>query len=428
MKRKLYKELLEWKKLKDTKMPLLLYGARQVGKTYLIKEFGEENYKNVVYVNFEKESGLLPYFNSSLSPDKIIRILENYFGATIVPYETLIIFDEIQTCSKALTSLKYFAEDAPEYDLIAAGSLLGVAINSKDFSFPVGKVIIKTLYPLDFEEFLIACGKGLLIDEIKRCFLENVPIDETLHLEALQLYKNFMLVGGMPLAVKCYIEKNSLTYADIQNIVIDTYTSDMTKYSDKSQSLKTISTYESILPQISKENRKFQYSLIQKGARASIFGDSIDWLIRAGIVIKCDKTIRGDVPPATSVDLSSFKLYLNDIGLLSCKAQLTEASFSSLNNIFLGGITENYVATMLRANKYDLYYWESNSKAEVDFVIIKDGKVIPIEVKSSEHNKSKSLDVFKKLYSPEYCIRISNKNFGFYNNIKAVPLYAVFCI
>lgn len=428
MKRKLYKELLDWKELKNAKMPLLLYGARQVGKTYLIKEFGQENYQNVVYVNFEKENGLLPYFNSSLSPEKIIRILENYFNTTIIPYETLIIFDEIQVCSKALTSLKYFSEEAPEYDLIAAGSLLGVAITSKDFSFPVGKVIIKTLYPLDFEEFLIACNKQLLIDEIKKCFFENTPIDENLHFEALQLYKNFLLVGGMPLAVKCYIERNTLAYSEVQHIVIDTYTSDMTKYSDKSQSLKTISTYESILPQISKENKKFQYSLIQKGARASIFGDSIDWLIRAGIVIKCDKTIRGDVPPAVSIDLSSFKLYMNDVGLLSYKAQLTEMSFSSLNNMFLGGITENYVATMLKANNYNLYYWESNGKAEVDFIIIKDGKVIPIEVKSSEHSKSKSLEIFRKLYSPEYCIRISAKNFGFSNNVKSVPLYAVFCI
>lgn len=428
MKRKIYKELIKWKELKDSKMPLLLYGARQVGKTYLIQEFGRENYKNVVYVNFEKENGIIPYFNSNISPNNIIKILENYFNTQIIPYETLIIFDEIQVCNKALTSLKYFAEEAPEYDLIAAGSLLGVAISSKDFSFPVGKVIVKTLYPLDFEEFLMACQKQLLIDEIKKCFNNNIPLDETLHFEALQLYKDFILIGGMPLAVKCYIERNSLTYLDIQHIVIDTYTSDMTKYSDRSQSLKTIATYESILPQISKENKKFQYSLVQKGARASIFGESIDWLIRAGIVIKCDKTTRGDVPPATFVDLSSFKLYMNDVGLLSYKAQLTQASFDTFNSIFLGGITENYVATMLKANNYDLYYWESNGKAEVDFIIIKNGKVIPIEVKASEHNKSKSLEVFKKLYSPEYCIRISTKNFGFGNNIKSVPLYAIFCI
>lgn len=300
--------------MKSNKMPLLLYGARQVGKTYVIMDFGKRNYKNVVYVNFEEDRNIINYFNDSIAPNRIIDILIEYYHTEILKKETLVIFDEIQSCNRALTSLKYFAEQEPEYDIIAAGSLLGVAINSKEFSFPVGKVITKTLYPLDFEEFLIAKNKNILLNKIKECFENNTAINEGLHNEALLLYKEYLLVGGMPMAVKSYIDDNKdLGYKEIQRIIIDTYTSDMTKYTDKSQSIKTIATYESIIPQLAKDNKKFQYSVIQKGARASLFGESIDWLLRAGIVYKCNKISRGDAPPSVYADMASFKLYMSDI-------------------------------------------------------------------------------------------------------------------
>ncbi len=429
MKRKIYNELLKWKALKKDKMPLVLYGARQVGKTYIVTEFGKNNYQNMIYVNFEQDEKIIPYFESSISPEEIIKVLEKFYNQKIIPYETLIFFDEVQNCNRALTSLKYFAEQAPEYDIIAAGSLLGVSINREKYSFPVGKVIIKTVYPLDFEEFLWASGKELLIEKIKESFEKNKPMNETLHNEAISLYKDFLIVGGMPMVVRSYLSKDDiLKYSEIQSLILSAYTADMAKYSENSQSIKTISAYESIPSQLGKENKKFQYAMIQKGARASVFGESIDWLLNAGLVLKCDKTTRGDVPPNMYVDISAFKIYMSDVGLLSYRKRITRNNLDEYNQLYRGAITENYVANQLVQNGYDLYYWETLAGSEVDFIIIRDEKIIPIEVKSSEKVRSKSLNTFIKQYKPEYSIRISEKNFGMKNDIKSVPLYAAFLI
>ena len=428
MRRKIYNYLLEWKNLKN-KMPLILYGARQVGKTFIVNEFGEKNYKNTVYVNFEQDEKIIPYFESSLSPNDIINVLEKFYNSKIIPNQTLIFFDEIQNCNKALTSLKYFAEQAPEYDIISAGSLLGVSINRENFSFPVGKVIMKTVYPMTFEEFLMACKKDLLIEQIKKSFQTSQPLNDILHKEALELYKEYLIVGGMPMVINSYLENSeTLKYTDIQSLILSAYTSDMAKYTENSQSIKTISAYESIPSQLGKENKKFQYAMIQKGARASLFGESIDWLLNAGLVLKCDKTSRGDVPPNMYADVSSFKIYMSDVGLLSNKSKITNNNIDEYNQLYRGAITENYVAEELKTNGYDLYYWEATTGSEVDFIIIKDEKIVPIEVKSSENTKSKSLNSFVKQYKPDYSIRISSKNFGFENGIKSVPLYAVFLI
>ena len=416
-------------KNEKNKMPLVLYGARQVGKTYIVTEFGRENYNNMVYVNFEQDEKIIPYFEDSVSPEEIIKVLESFYNEKIVPGQTLIFFDEVQNCNRALTSLKYFTENAPEYDIIAAGSLLGVAINRKKYSFPVGKVILKTVYPLDFEEFLWAKNKELLVNKIKKAYETNSPLNEGLHKEAMELYKEFLIVGGMPMAVKSYIEEvKTIDYTEIQSLILSAYTADMAKYTDNSQSIKTISAYESIPSQLGKDNKKFQYSMIQKGARASLFGESIDWLINSGLVLKCYKTTRGDVPPNMFADVSSFKIYMSDVGLLSNRTKITKNNLDEYNKLYKGAITENYVANQLVQNGYELYYWESRTGSEVNFVIIKDEKIIPIEVKSSENVKAKSLQSFIKQYSPEYSIRISSKNFGMENNIKSVPLYATFMI
>jgi predicted AAA+ superfamily ATPase len=245
----------------------------------------------------------------------------------------------------------------------------------------------------------------------------------------MSLYREYLLVGGMPLAVYNYFKNDrSLTYTDIQRTIVDTYTSDMTKYTDRSQSIKTINTFEAIVPQLAKDNKKFQYKLIAKGARASLFGESIDWLIRAGVVLKSTKITNGNMPPNLTKDLSAFKLYMGDIGLASNKAGLTRGNMGTFDNTFIGGITENYVANSLVSSGHELFYWESNSKAEVDFVIMKNGKIIPIEVKANENTRSYSLNSYIAKYSPEYAIRVSAKNFGFGNGIKAVPLYAAYLI
>lgn len=305
----------------------------------------------------------------------------------------------------------------------------GVSINRNKYSFPVGKVIMKTVYPLDFEEFLWAHNKELLISEIKKCFDADTPINDILHNEAMELYKDFLIVGGMPMAVKSYLNNDkSLLYTDIQSLILSAYTADMAKYTDNNQSVKTIAAYESIPSQLGKDNKKFQYSVIQKGGRASMFGESIDWLITAGLVLKCDKTIRGDVPPNMYIDNTSFKIYMSDVGLLSNKAKVTRNNLDKYNQIYKGAITENYVANQLVQNGYELFYWETSNSSEVDFIIIKDEKIIPIEVKSAENTKSKSLSIYITKYNPKYSIRISSKNFGFNNNIKSIPLYATFCI
>ena len=411
------------------KMPLLLCGARQTGKTYLLNKFGEENYKNTVYLNFENEPTLAYFFKESISPNKLISKLEEYCEKPISPGDSLLIFDEIQSCNRALTSLKYFCEEAPEYDLIGAGSLLGVHISSADFSFPVGKVITKMMYPLSFEEFLWESDKAVFAERIERCFNNGSPIDKGLHSSLLDLYREYLVVGGMPLAVHNYFNKSiMLNYKEVQRIIVDTYISDMTKYTDKSLSLKTINTYDSIVPQLAKENKKFQYKLIAKGARASLFGESIDWLLRAGVVLKSTKISHGDMPPALCKDLSAFKLYMSDTGLISYKAGLTVNNLRNYDNTYMGGIVENYVACTLANSGYDLYYWESNSRAEVDFVIMKEGYPIPVEVKSGENVRSLSLSSYIKRYEPKYAIRISGKNFGFETGIKSVPLYAAYLI
>ena len=425
MKRKMEAYLEWWKDLGSERMPLLLYGARQVGKTHLLKAFGESHYQNTVYLNFETEPALAGLFADSIAPHTLVPKIEQYYRTTITPGSTLLIFDEIQLCNRALTACKYFCEEAPAYDLIGAGSLLGVHIAATDYSFPVGKVLTKTMHPMDFEEFLLASDKAVYADIIRDCFHTNAPMTELLHRLLLDLYREYLLVGGMPLAVLHYFNNNAtLRYQDIQRIILDTYISDMTKYADKAQSIKTIQTYASIVPQLAKDNRKFQYKSVAKGARASLFGESIDWLIRAGAVLKCGKTQSGDTPPRITEDLSSFKLYMSDVGLSSHKAGLTAENMSVFDQIFMGGIVENYVAQALASNGHELYYWEAASKAEVDFVTMIDGDVIPIEVKAGEHTRSLSLSSYRKQYRPKYAIRISARNFGFDNGIKSVPLYA----
>ena len=429
MKRKIESYLKWWKELRHERMPLLLYGARQIGKTYALQGFGASYYKNTVYLNFESEPALSHLFSDSISPLKLIAKIEKYFNVTTNPDDTLFIFDEIQSCNRALTSLKYFCEDAPEYHIIGAGSILGVHITSTDYSFPVGKVITKMMYPLNFEEFLWESESSLFADMIEESFQSNNPIEQSLHERLMALYREYVLVGGMPLAVFNYFNGDkSLTYSEIQRILLDTNISDMTKYTEKSQSIKTIMTYESIVPQLAKENKKFQYKLIQKGARASLFGESIDWLVRAGVVLKCEKITAGNMPPNISRDVSSFKLYMGDVGLCSHRAGLTASGMATFDHTFIGGITENYVANTLASNGYELFYWESDSTAEVDFIIVKDGKNIPIEVKTAENTRSRSLNSYIKKYSPDYAIRISGKNFGFENGIRSVPLYGAYLV
>jgi predicted AAA+ superfamily ATPase len=430
MERKISQKLLDWKNSPD-RMPLIVTGARQVGKTYSLLEFGKKCYQNVVYLNFENNTALGAVFERDLNPARIVRELSVISGESILERNTLLIFDEIQVCERALTSLKYFCEDAPDYHIAAAGSLLGVTLNRSRFSFPVGKINKIMLYPFDFEEFLLALDKQNGLTMIRECFENNSPFPA--HNEYMDLYRTFLLVGGMPFVVRDYLKNRDFTSVyNLQKTINDAYISDMVKYAQATETNKILAAFNSIPAQLAKENHKFQYKFIKTGARAQDFEHSLDWLQTAGIVRKCVKVTGGLFPLELFAHHNSFKIYLLDTGLLSSKYNLAPnivlSDLSNFNNI-KGALAENYVFSALNTGGYTPFYWESDGKAEVDFLIqTREGKIIPVEVKSSEHNRSKSLLQYVNNYKPDYSIRISAKNFGLENGIKSVPLYAAFCI
>lgn len=425
MKRKIMDKLEAWRTSGNHRLPLLLYGARQVGKTYILQQFGQEHFANVVYINFEEDRILASYLAMRINPDFIIQTIEELYNVQIKAEETLLIFDEIQSCERALTFLKYFAEQAPQYCVVAAGSLLGVAINRQNFSFPVGKVQIMRLYPLDMEEFLWAKGKKMLCQMIQHSFINDAPLPEPMHQEAMLLYQEYLLTGGMPAVVSAYLEGRNAE--ELKRFIYNSYIADMAKYAGMAESVKIAEAYASLPAQLAKENKKFQYKLIRTGARASLYGTAIDWLVQSGIVLKCTKCEQGLMPLAAYEDLSSFKLYFSDTGIFSVRMQLTKQSLA-LASQFLGSLTENYVAVQLKANGYNLNYWESNGIAEIDFVIVKNGVIVPVECKANINVRSKSLQSFVKRYNIKESIRISGRNFGLENGIKSVPLYAAWCV
>lgn len=430
MERKMSKKLLEWKN--DTeKTPLILYGARQVGKTYTILSFGKENYKNVAYINFEDNTEISKIFEQDLEVERIIKELSVKLGITILEEDTLIFFDEIQACERALTSLKYFAESKTKYHVVAAGSLLGIAINRQKYSFPVGKVKMLTLYPLDFEEFLWALDKKDLADMIRQAFSEDKEF--SLHSLANQYYRLYLAIGGMPRAILEYKEKQDMDFVTaILKDINNSYIADMAKYASSTETTKIMAVYNIISAQLAKENKKFQYKLIKSGARAYEYETAINWLNASGIINQCTKIKEGKLPLSAFIEPESFKIYMSDVGILCNKFGIPTNIVTVENdnmNDFKGALTENYVCNSLVQCGLKPYYWESNGKAEVDFVVQdKEGNIIPIEVKSSIHTRSKSLNVFKSLYKIPYSIRISTKNFGFENDIKCIPLYSVFCL
>lgn len=431
MYRKIMKYLEEWKESPHRK-PLILQGARQVGKTYSVLEFGRNHYENVAYFNFESNPKLANTFEENISPDYLISILSHIAGQTIIKEKTLIIFDEVQLCERALTSLKYFCEEAPEYHIIVAGSLLGVAVNREKFSFPVGKVDMKTLYPMDLEEFMIALGEDALVDKIKDCFASDTPMPSALHDAAINIYRQYLVVGGMPECVMQYTNtKDHILVRHTQSNILASYLNDMSKYNNLNEIKKTRLVYDNITVQLSKKNTRFQYKLVKKGGRASEFENAIEWLVLSGIVSQIYKVEQINKPLENYRDIDSFKIYVSDLGLLCAKKELIPNDVlymvDELND-FKGGMVENYVNSQLIINGYTTYYWESTRGAEVDFIIQREGKIIPIEVKSADNTRAKSLNIYMEAYRPDYAIKLSTKNFGFEDNKKTIPLYAAFCI
>ena len=429
MYRKMEKELLEWKD--NFKMPLLLVGARQTGKTYILEHFCKNNYENYIYINLEKEENISKIFNETLEPKDIIEKICILKNIDFNVENTIIFLDEIQVNERAITSLKYFSESEEPYKIVCAGSLLGVKINRFKSSFPVGKVIIKYMFPLDFEEFLIAVGEQKLINEINMHYNNNTPLIEPIHEKALDLYKIYLILGGMPSMINNYITNNfniTLTNFELQEYIITTYLADMNKYTENSEGVKNSKIYNAIPKELARENNTFKYSIVDKDARKIRYESSLDWLLASNMILKCELVNKNESPLKAFVDSDKFKIYLSDTGLLRALSNIDyKEILLNTNDMYKGVLTENYIACEFYSKFKELYYYNFD-KYEIDFLIKLDGNIIPVEIKSGIRNKSKSLNEYITKYKPKYSIRISQKNFGFDNNIKSVPLYAVFCI
>ncbi len=322
MYRKIMSFLEAWKASEQRK-PLILQGSRQVGKTYSILEFRRACYENMAYFNYETNPKPNETFEENISPDYLIPILSHIAGQTIVREKTLIVFDEVQLCERALTSLKYFCEDAPDYHIIVAGSLLGVAVNRAKFSFPVGKVDIKTLYPMDMEEFMYALGEDIMVEQIKKSFQTDTPMPSALHDAAMKRYRQYLVVGGMPECVMQFAEtKDYILVRHTQDTILTSYLNDMSKYNNLNEIKKTRLAYDSITVQLSKKNTRFQYKLIKKGGRASEFENALEWLCLSGIVSQVYKVEQIKKPLENYRDIDAFKIYVSDLGLLCAKKDL----------------------------------------------------------------------------------------------------------
>ena len=424
-------DLIEWKNKKN-RLPLLLVGARQVGKTYLLNEFASKNYTNSIYINFELEPQMKTLFDKDLKPDRILSDIELIYMKKIVPEETLIIFDEIQLEIRAVTAFKYFAESSKDFHIVGAGSLLGVAIQRENYSFPVGKVEIHNLYPFTFDEFLKGIGAEAYLPRIKASYDSNEALQEMIHEQLIEMYTQYLYVGGMPAAIKEFNRVNkSIVDFDrtVQTNLINAYIADMSKYTTTSELMKVQAIFRSIPDQLAGDQRKFKYSVVEKGAKSLTYGSSIEWLLLCLIAIECDMVNRGEIPLSVYRDPKSFKLYFSDVGLLMAMTRVPYLTVvkEDEHNLFKGAITESYVAEQFKAKGYDLFYWKDNA-SEVDFLLQKESEIIPIEVKASTNTRSRSLKEYIRQYHPKYSIRISKKNFGMSEGIKSVPLYAVHLI
>jgi predicted AAA+ superfamily ATPase len=429
VKRIIYKALQNWKASPGRK-PLILYGARQVGKTWLLNEFGKNEYKNVFYFIFDTEPEVHKYFENSIAPDRIIARLEDHFRKKIVQEDTLLIFDEIQECQRAKDSLKYFNEDAPQYHIAAAGSFLGIAHGK----FPVGQVDEITLRPLSFYEFLEATGKLILVEKIKN-FDKSMMYD--ISITAEPKLKEYMYIGGMPEAVVAYIESGNFHEPRIvQEKILNNYKNDFTKHIKETDIPKVRMLWESIPLHLSKEKKKFIYKEIKIGARAAAYENALDWLVNTGLVHKVDRVNDAKLPLAAYADRDAFKLFMLDTGLLSAATGLDIKTFYESDPLvfkeFKGAITEQFVLQELKtvqtqsSGRLPICYWgREEGKTEVDFVVQWQNGIVPVEVKSGIHKRSKSLEIYRELYNPARAVRTTMNNFGITDNLYSIPLYMI---
>ena len=427
IKRDIIEKLKAWKE-NPRRKPLVLQGARQVGKSWALKKFGKECFEDIVYINFDTMPALKEDFRRTKVPAQLIRQMEIMTGKPITPSSTLIILDEIQECNDALNSLKYFCEDAPEYAVVCAGSLLGVALNRSGASFPVGKVNFMTLYPVSFAEYLRAIDAQLyhayeMIDTI-------MVVPEVIHQQLTDAYKAYLVLGGMPEAVSAYIDTKDWDEAKaIQDGILQSYSLDFAKHINNKDIPRVFQVWGNLQDQLAREDKKFRYGDVQKGARAREYEGAIEWLCLAGLVHRVSALETPRLPLSAYKKSNAFKLYLNDVGLLGRKFDLDVQTVLAGDNLFTefkGVMAENYVLqSLVRQFGNSQYYWTSGNMAKVEFVLQADGKIIPIEVKADKNVTAKSLAYYRKQYTPQLSVRLSTLNMRKDDDLLNLPLYLV---
>lgn len=424
MERDIIKKLEDWKK-KENKKPLIIKGARQVGKTFAVREFAKNNYKTLIEINFERDVEYIDLFRRTKKPTDILSYLQLSFLDTEFNQDTLFFMDEIQACSQALTALKFLAEEFP-CDIICSGSMLGVAIASTS-SFPVGYVETWDMYPMSFSEFLKGIGvQEALIQLLEDSLEKNTPIPEVIHNKFNDLLTSYIIVGGMPEVVSTYIMTKS--YKEtllVQRRIVNDYLNDMAKYADGSDRIKARECFESIPLQLAKENKKFQYKLVKEGGSARHYESSLKWLADSGLIIPVHRLKTIDQPLEAYKELSIFKVYFSDTGLLI--SQFHESVIKELLTgnlgVYKGAIYENIVAQILHSHQKECYYFEPNTNSEIDFIIYYEGDIVPLEVKAGKNTSSVSFQHFVKKYNSQKAIRFSKKNISIQDNISYLPLY-----
>ena len=421
MQRKALAQLLDWKKSPRRK-PLILKGARQVGKTWLMKEFGRLNYEKAFYFSFEREEELFHIFEKNKDPLRIIDQLGTIYNDKIEPEKHLIIFDEIQECPKALNSLKYFNEEANEFHIIAAGSLLGTLL-AESMNYPVGKVNLLDIYPMDFEEFLEAVEPSLLN------YIEQTSPDEIIeiqHTKLIEHYHNYLIIGGMPECVSCWVnEKNSGIVAEIQKELINLYENDFAKHNKKVNAARILLVFRSLVSQLSKENEKFIYGCVKQGARAREFEESIEWLVSSGIVLRVYDVTKPEHPLKAFEDFSSFKLFFFDVGLLKYAAGVSNKDIIlDMGFQFKGALTENYVLQQL-IPQFDVkpHYYSPSQNYEIDFLLQNESDIIPVECKAGKNTISASFKRYRNEQNPNFSIRFSELPYKKQEDMINMPLY-----
>ncbi len=427
MRRTMYDKLVEWKSRKEHK-PLIIYGARQVGKTYLVEKFAQKNYKYFYSINFEFSEDARNIFSRNLDIKTLLMQLTTYQPIPIEEGKTLLFFDEVQRCPQVLTALKVFALDG-RFDVIASGSMLGIIMHEVS-SYPVGYVESLYMRPMSFKEFLWANGySDELIDNLKEYFEKNEVVPIATHDKLNELFLHYIVVGGMPAAVKKYIETSNMQQViNIQKNILLDYKNDIAKYATKLTREKARECFESIPEQLAKDNKKFQYKIVKKGGTARYYGSTLNWLLDAGLGIKVNRLKTFDIPLKAYRDLNAFKFYFNDTGLLLSFYE-QNVSFDIINGnlgIFKGGIFENVIAQCLIDNELPIYYYQKNETLEIDFVTYINGKIVPIKVKSGKNIKASSLKNILEKENLDYGIILSTNNVNCFNlKIKCYPLYMI---